>query len=131
MVVSWLLDPRPLPQAEESRRVIDRRTRVVSFMTVTELRYGALKAGWGELRRRRLERSLADLATIQTSDELMARCAALRNQTEAVGHALGQKVHEADRWVAATTLELGLQLVSGDAIFDDVPGLDHHRIRLP
>lgn len=39
------------------------------------------------------------------------------------GHALGQKIHEADRWVAATALALELDLVAGDRIFDDVPGL--------
>jgi predicted nucleic acid-binding protein len=30
---------------------------LVSFMTITELRFGALRAGWGELRRRGLERA--------------------------------------------------------------------------
>jgi len=49
-VASWLLDPRPSPHAEEARRVIGERSRVVSFVTVTELRYGALRANWGELR---------------------------------------------------------------------------------
>lgn len=43
---SWLLDPRPLPQAENIRAFLGGRARVVSFMTVTELRYGALRAGW-------------------------------------------------------------------------------------
>lgn len=48
---------------------------VVSFVTVTELRYGALKAGWGDLRRRGLERDLARLVTVQPDDELMQVCA--------------------------------------------------------
>ena len=42
---SWLLDPRPLPQAEDIRAFLGGRARVVSFVTVTELRYGALRAG--------------------------------------------------------------------------------------
>jgi hypothetical protein len=33
-------------------------------VTVTEIRYGALRAGWGELRLRRLERSLATTAVV-------------------------------------------------------------------
>jgi len=127
---SWLLDPRPLPQAEETRAVVGGRARVVSFVTVTELRYGALRAGWGELRLRGLERSIADLDVIQTNESLIRRCAELRHQAGRIGHPLAQKVHEADRWVASTALALGLALVAGDTIFGGVPGLDVHRIRL-
>lgn len=47
-VTSWLLHPGPLPHAGEARRIVGRRSRVLSFVTVTELRYGALRAGWGE-----------------------------------------------------------------------------------
>jgi predicted nucleic acid-binding protein len=36
---------------------------------------------------------------------------------------LAQKVHDADRWIAATAVRLGLPLVSNDGIFVDVPGL--------
>jgi hypothetical protein len=42
-VTSWLLDPRPLPYAQEARRVIGERLRILSFVTVTEMRYGALR----------------------------------------------------------------------------------------
>ncbi|MGH9151789.1 MAG: hypothetical protein ACRD03_05235 [Acidimicrobiales bacterium] len=62
-------------------------------MTVTELRYGALRAGWGELRLRRLERSLADLDVIQTSEQLINRCAAVRAEASRAGQALAQKIH--------------------------------------
>ncbi len=40
-----------------------------------------------------------------------------------------QKIHGADRWVAATAVALELELVAGDAISEDVGGLDVHRIR--
>jgi tRNA(fMet)-specific endonuclease VapC len=103
---------------------------VVSFVTVTELRYGALHAGWGELRLRGLERSLADLDVVQTNETLIRRCAELRVQSRRNGHPLAQKMHEADRWVAATALALDLELVAGDAIFEGVPRLNLRRIRL-
>ena len=77
-------------------------------MTVTELRYGALRAGWGELRLRQLERSLVDLDVIQTSAVLIDRCASQRAEQSRAGHALGQKIHEADRWVAAPAAALNL-----------------------
>ena len=95
---------------------------------MTELRFGALRAGWGELRLRRLERSLSDLDVIQTNETLIARCAALREEAGRKGHPLLQKVHEADRWVATTALVLGLELIAGDGIFERVPGLALHRV---
>jgi predicted nucleic acid-binding protein len=122
--LSWALDPRPLAQPETARSLIQGRTRIASFISVTELRYGAIRAGWGELRLHRLARSLADLDVIQTEERLITRCAQLRAWSNSAGHALGQKIHEADRWVAATALTLELQLVAGDHIFDNVPGLD-------
>jgi len=66
---------------------------------------------------------------IQTSEVLIDRCASLRAGLSRAGHALSQQIHEADRWVAATALALGLELVAGDGIFDNVAGLDVHRIR--
>ncbi len=105
------------------RRLVAGRSVVISFATVTELRYGALKAGWGELRRRGLERTVAPLVVVQPDDELMTVCAELRDRCERRGLALGQKIHEADRWIAATAVHLGLDLVSDDAVFQDVEGL--------
>ena len=56
MVVSALINAVRQPdRAMEYRRLIAGRPIVVAFSTVTELRYGSLKAGWGELRRRGLE----------------------------------------------------------------------------
>lgn len=63
MVVSALLHPsRSHPAAEEYRKRVAGRPIVISFVVVTELRYGALKAGWGELRSRALERDLSRFA---------------------------------------------------------------------
>jgi tRNA(fMet)-specific endonuclease VapC len=47
----------------------------------------------------------------------------LRVDCERIGHALGQRDHDADRWIAATALRLGVPLVSNDKIFENVPGL--------
>ena len=47
----------------------------------------------------------------------------LRFDCERIGHALGQRDHDADRWIAATALRLGVPLVSNDQIFENVPGL--------
>ena len=124
MVVSALMNEshRPDP-AERYLEVIAGRRIVVSFSTVTEMRFGAIKAGWGELRRRALERDLSRFAVVQPDDQLMNLCAQLRAPCERSGHGLGQKIHEADRWIAGTAVLLDLALVSDDAVFRDVPGL--------
>lgn len=87
MVVSSLVNAhrQPIP-AGEYRGLISGRPIVVSFATVTELRYGALKAGWGELRRRGLERDLARLVIVQPDDRLMQTCAELRSRCEQAAH---------------------------------------------
>lgn len=124
MVVSALVNAGRDPgAAARYRSVIDGRTVVVSFVTVTEMRFGAIKAGWGEIRRRGLERVLTQLVVVQPDDDLMLTCAELRATCLAAGQALGQKVHEADRWIAATAMTLGVELISSDAVFADVPGL--------
>lgn len=101
---------------------------MVSFISVGELRYGALRAGWGELRRRQLARSLSDLDVVQTEEKLINRCAELRAWAHQAGHPLTQKVHEADRWVASTALALDLELIARDGIFEEVPGLALTRV---
>ena len=123
-VVSALVNARRNPGTADSYRgVIGDRPILVSFVTITELRYGALKAGWGELRRRGLERDLSKLVVVQPDDNLMTTCAELRATCERQGHPLGQKMHEADRWIAATALGLDVELVSLDAVFEGVPEL--------
>jgi len=90
MVISWLFHDRPNPRAERYRTLIGDRPVVLAFQTVMELRHGALRAGWGELRRMRLERGIAQLSVVQPDDEMIPACAELRHQCVRIGHALGQ-----------------------------------------
>jgi len=122
MVVSALVNATRAPRlAGEYKLMIAGRRILISFATVTELRYGALKAGWGDLRRRSLERDLARFVIVQPDDLLMSACAELRAACEQLGHPLGQKHHEADRWIAATAIRLGIPLVSRDGVFVGAP----------
>ena len=109
--------------ASPYRATIEGRAIVLSFASVTELRYGALKGGWGDLRLRALERDLASLVVVQPDERLMGMCAELRDRCERAGHPLGQKIHEADRWIATTALRLDVPLVSTDRVFQEVRGL--------
>ena len=60
---------------------------------------------------------------VQPDDQLMQTCAELRADCERAGLALGQKIHEADRWIASTAMRLGVELISDDGAFQNVPGL--------
>src|SRR6266508_2601565 len=93
MVISWLFDDRPNPLAVRYRELIGARPVLLAFHTVMELRYGALRAGWGELRGRRLERRVAELTVVQPDDEMITACAILRLRCQQIGHALGDKLH--------------------------------------
>ncbi len=103
--------------------VIAGRPAFVAFQTVAELRYGAIRRGWGEARMLKLEAKIQQVEVVHTGIELVAIYAKLRAECEAAGHALGQKEHTADRWIASVAIRLGVPLVSNDAIFKKAPGL--------
>jgi predicted nucleic acid-binding protein len=112
MVISWLFDDRPNRLADRYRGLIGQRRVLLAFQTVMELRYGALRAGWGELRRRRLERRVAELTVIQPDDSAITTCAVLRMRCNQIGHALGDKLHDGDRWIAVAAMRIDVPLVS-------------------
>jgi tRNA(fMet)-specific endonuclease VapC len=109
--------------AERYAPIITGRPAFISFQTATELRYGALQRGWGEARLLKLEALIGRVEVVHTGPDLVMVCAQLRATCQAQGHALAQRAHNADRWIAATAIRLGVPLVSNDQIFRDVPGL--------
>lgn len=123
MVMSWRLDERPPSVSVVYDEIIGGATVLVSFETAMELRFGAINAGWGELRRRRLERALKRYAVVQPDEKAIATCAQLRADCRKAGHALAAKDHIGDLWIAATAVRLGVPLVSDDGIFEAVPRL--------
>src|SRR6266536_568635 len=96
---------------------------VLAFVTVAELRYGAYKAGWGSTRLNDLEERFREVQIVMPDNDLVETCARLRLSCERVGHPLHEKLHEADRWIAATAIRYGIALVSDDVIFRNTPGL--------
>ena len=124
MALSALLDTRKAGRGDAYRRALRNNSVVASFVSVAEILYGVDKAGWGEVRRRAVERDLARISIERPDREAITICAALRAESERRGHALGQKIHEADRWVAtAAAMRLQVPLLSNDGVFVGVPGL--------
>lgn len=115
---------RGAPIAEAYRPLVEGRPFIISFVTLAEIRFGAHLAGWGKPRLQRLEQRLAHATVVWPGPELVASYVDLRARCVRAGHALGQKDHEADRWIAATALWLGVPLVSHDAIFRDLDGVE-------
>ena len=109
--------------AELYQAIIVGRPAFISFQTAAELRYGGLLRNWGEARMRKLEARIAAAETVHTGPELVLSYARLRVECQRIGHPLAQRDHDADRWVAATAVRLGIPLVSNDGIFASVPGL--------
>ena len=108
--------------AERYASLITGRPAFISFQTAAELRYGATRRGWGHARMLRLEARVQRVEVVHSGPELVAVYAQLRADCEA-DHALAQKTHTADRWIAASAIRLGLPLVSNDGIFQGAPGL--------
>jgi len=71
----------------------------------------------------KLEARINEAEVVHSGPDLVLVYAQLRVVCERIGHALSQRDHDADRWVAATALRLGIPLVSNDGIFKNVPGL--------
>jgi len=71
----------------------------------------------------RLEEHLGKAEIVWVGPELLAQYVELRVACERRGHALAQREHDADRWIAATAIRLGVPLVAHDDIFADTPGL--------
>jgi len=115
---------RGAPLAASYRSLLEGRPFIVSFATVAEIRFGAELASWGVPRLQRLEQRLARARIVWPGPELVAVYTDLRTTCVRNGHALGQKEHEADRWVAATALWLHVPLVAHDRIFKNAPGLE-------
>jgi predicted nucleic acid-binding protein len=83
---------------------------VVSFMTLAEMRQGALDANWGPRKRDVLEAYLADFSVLHSDNLLCSTWAAVRNESAYKGH----NMSSADAWIAATALVLRAPLVTNN-----------------
>lgn len=118
------LTPSGRMLAHAYQPLVEGRAVALSFVTVAELHFGALHAGWGANRRTRLAYELGRTGIVWPGPQLVEVYAELRVWCASAGHGLSQKEHEADRWVAAAALYLKVPLVAHDAIFRGVDGLE-------
>jgi predicted nucleic acid-binding protein len=124
MVFSWVFSSADLSgRAARYAAHLTGRRLLMSAQTAAELRYGALSRNWGEARREQLERRIERVSVVPIDDDLTKVYAEVKDRCRRAGHALAQKDHDGDRWIAATAIKLELSLISDDGLFEDVPGL--------
>ena len=99
---------------------------LVSVITVGELRAGVLATDDPAVRAQRLETLALALSfeSIPIDDAVAAAWARLRIQLRARGRSMPIN----DSWIAATAMALGVPVVTQDADYVDVPGLDVIRV---
>jgi len=92
----------------------------VAAQTVAEMRFGALRSGWGQERRARLERLLAGHPVLFPDDAVCTAWATVRLES----HLKGRPMSESDVWIAATARALDIPLVTHNRRdFDFLEGL--------
>lgn len=99
---------------------------LISFQTRAEVLAGLRSGNWSEMRQSAALTKLDSAPTVPADREVLDAYAELTSRCRRAGHALHDKIHTADRWVAACAVAKGLPLLSGDRIYRGAPGLALH-----
>jgi predicted nucleic acid-binding protein len=119
---AWLGQHRR-PRFEAQVGLMGGHQVLVAAVALSELRYGALVAGWGETRRGHLDRSIRATTVVPVSDHLLWAVAELRFACRRLGHPLHARAHANDLWIAASAIHIGASLLTTDKVFAGTPGL--------
>ena len=100
------------------------RTVAIAVQTEVELRVWPSLQSWGERRTAELVARIESVARIQVSELVQQEYVRLTVWAKQQGHAIQDKIHTGDRWVAATALAHGLELAAIDDGYDGIDGLN-------
>lgn len=102
------------------RRHLVGKAITISFITVGEVLFGAVRRDWGARRIEGLKRRLVDSIILPFDFEVCVAYASLKTQLRAQGRILSDN----DLWIAASAVRHSLPLVSNNRKhFEHVPGL--------
>jgi predicted nucleic acid-binding protein len=110
-IVSYLMSGKE--PASMCARHLEGRVAAVSFQSVGELWYGAVKGGWAERKIRVLNDRIARFVVLAYDEATVRAWAELKVQAETSG--LSKSA--ADLWIAATARRHNLPLLSNDRGF--------------
>ncbi|GAB3746076.1 PIN domain-containing protein [Microlunatus parietis] len=105
------------------RRLLVGRQPVIAAQTEAELRFLPLVHRWEAESAERFTAQVERTPTAPVTPAVINAWAELRAACRARGHALADKVHQGNAWVAATALAYELPLLTGAAIYRGVPEL--------
>ena len=90
----------------------------ISFQTLSEIREGALLAGWSDAKWQGMAATLSTVTVLHSDDDICDRWAEVRAVRKS------RPIGVADAWIAATALAFNLELVTHNAAdFQAIPGL--------
>ncbi len=96
---------------------------LISFQTLEESWFGAVKDGWSNRRKNILRRHLDQFEVVWPNLDMVRISTELRSERETAG----RRLNTADAWIAATAILLECPLASHDRDFSDIPGLEFIR----
>ncbi len=100
------------------------RSVAIAVQTRAELLIWPEVRGWSADRADRLREQLDNTPTVPIDERVIEAFVRITVDCRRSGHALGQKEHVADRWVAATAIAIRRPLLAGDGIYLATPGLE-------
>lgn len=107
------------------------RSIAIAVQTRAELLIWPEVRGWSVGRAGRLRDQLDNTPTVPVNDLVLEAFVRITVDCRRTGHALGQKEHVADRWVASTAIAISRPLLAVDGIYLDAPGLKLLRTEPP
>lgn len=127
-VISRALLPRHISgksvTAAEWRDALLGRSIVMAVQTRVELLVWPDLADWGPARREALAAWVAAVPVVDVTLDVQAAYVDLTARAKRSGHAIADRTHVADRWIAATALATKLPLASDDGIFFGIQDLE-------
>ncbi|HLL99757.1 MAG TPA: PIN domain-containing protein [Pyrinomonadaceae bacterium] len=94
--------------------------KMISFMTLAELRRWEIQNNWGEKRKVKAREFLAAFAVVYADEKLCEYWAKIKSEE----HKKGNPIDTADAWVAAAALMFGVPLVTHNRRhFENINGL--------
>lgn len=93
--------------------------KVISVVTVGELRAGAIRADWGETKRAELEATVKAYPRVNVDQEIADIWARLQAESARLGRNPGLN----DLWIAATAVRLDCPVAALDDDFTRIPGI--------
>lgn len=111
------------PRIQRWRELLAGRRVFFAFHTRAEILAGAMHARWGAWRMAKVSNVLDRTPTIRSDDHVVDAYATLTATCRRVGHALHDKIHTGDRWIAACAIARQFELLAGDRIYRGAPNL--------